>query len=82
LNRDRRGAFTWWYRAIIEGENLGARPQLARTYAEIGKRIGPIRNVRTGCDTDNPLDSLELAKMMFQELGLHHDLEELNSLTG
>ncbi len=82
LNRDRRGAFTWWYRAIIEGENLGARPQLARTYAEIGKRIGPIRNVHTECDTDNPLDSLKLAKMMFEELGLHHDLEELNSLTG
>jgi hypothetical protein len=25
---------------------------------------------------------LKLAKMMFEELGLHHDLEELNSLTG
>ena len=32
-------AVTWWERAIEAGERLRARPDLARTYMEIGRRF-------------------------------------------
>jgi len=32
-------AIKWWRKSIIAGEKLGALPELARTYLEIGKRL-------------------------------------------
>ena len=32
-------ALKWWDRTIKEGERLGARPDLSRTYFEVGKRL-------------------------------------------
>jgi tetratricopeptide (TPR) repeat protein len=39
LGKEER-ALQWWTRAIAVGEQLGARPELARTCAEIGRRLG------------------------------------------
>jgi hypothetical protein len=36
----RRRALGYWRRAIAEGERLGARPELARTWMELGHRLG------------------------------------------
>ena len=33
-------AFTAWDRSRTEGERIGARPELARTYAEVARRLG------------------------------------------
>lgn len=33
-------AFAWWKKSIDMGTRLGAKPELARTYAEIGMRLG------------------------------------------
>jgi hypothetical protein len=32
-------ALKWWEKSIKEGERLGARPDLSRTYMEVGKRL-------------------------------------------
>jgi class 3 adenylate cyclase/tetratricopeptide (TPR) repeat protein len=80
LTHDQKGAFNWWHKAISEGESLGARPQLARTYAEMGMRVGLIRSEFSRSDVNSAEESLQKAKTMFSDLGLHHDLEELNSL--
>ena len=36
INKQKK-ALRWWHKAVQEGERLGARPQLARLYFEIGK---------------------------------------------
>ena len=33
-------ALTWWTRSRREGERLGATPEIARTYAEVARRLG------------------------------------------
>jgi len=79
LVQDRKGAFKLWQEAIREGERLGARPQLARTYAEIAVRTWSVKG-----ELSEPLLSaaeayFEKAKAMFSEMGLHCDLEDLDS---
>jgi hypothetical protein len=32
-------AIQWWQRGILEGERMRARPELARTYLELGQRL-------------------------------------------
>ena len=80
LIRDRKGAFRWWHKAISEGERLGARPQLARTYAEMGMRLCAVKGESSGSDVSRAKELLQKAKTMFRDLGLHHDLEDLNSV--
>ena len=33
-------ALAWWTKSLRTGESLGAAPELARTYAEVGERLG------------------------------------------
>jgi tetratricopeptide (TPR) repeat protein len=80
LIRDQKGAFNWWRKAISEGESLGARPQIARTYAEMGMRFCLINGGSSKPDASRVRESLQKAKTMFSDLGLHHDLEDLNSV--
>jgi tetratricopeptide (TPR) repeat protein len=82
LLNDEKRAVKWWHKAIKEGERLGARPQLARTYAEISKRFFDVE-IETG--RPPPIRSgecLEKARGMFGILGLQQDLQELDSWTG
>jgi class 3 adenylate cyclase/tetratricopeptide (TPR) repeat protein len=82
LLNDEKRAVKWWHKAIKEGERLGARPQLARTYAEISKRFFDVE-IETG--RPPPIRSgecLEKARGMFGILGLQKDLQELDSWTG
>ena len=79
LIHDQKSAFKWWHKAISEGERLGARPELARTYAEIGIRSCGINGVSSEPDVTNVKETVQKAKKMFRDLGLNHDLEELNS---
>jgi hypothetical protein len=69
----------WWHKAISEGESLGARPQLARIYAEMGMRLYETKNTSAGADEIRVKELLKKAKMMFSDLGLHHDLDDLNA---
>jgi class 3 adenylate cyclase/tetratricopeptide (TPR) repeat protein/ribosomal protein L40E len=79
LNRDQKSAFDWWRKAISEGERLGARPQIARTYAEMGKRL-TAAGIESEPDGRRSQEFLLKARTMFQELRLSHDLEDLNSV--
>lgn len=80
LNRDQKGAFKWWHKTIREGESLGARPQLARTYAEMGMRLFEVRNESAEPDMIRAKEILQKAKTMFSDLKLHNDLNDLNSV--
>ncbi|MEW6110542.1 MAG: hypothetical protein AB1664_00300, partial [Thermodesulfobacteriota bacterium] len=76
---DRKSALEWWHKAIKEGESLGARPELARTYAEVGMRLHPTDGVSSGLDAKRAEDLLRKAETMFRDMSLHHDLEALRS---
>jgi predicted ATPase/class 3 adenylate cyclase len=79
LTQDRKSAFKWWQKAIREGERLGARPQLARTYAEMAVRSREIKGESLKPFVSEAEGYLQKARTMFSDLGLHHDLEDLNS---
>ena len=80
LIRDPKGAFQCWHRAIREGESLGARPQLSRTYAEMARRTWPGRGEASEGEESRAEEFFREAKTMFCDLGLHEDLEDLNSV--
>jgi hypothetical protein len=80
LTNDRKNALTWWHKAVSEGESLGARPQLSRTYAEMGLRFCVINGGSSEPGASRAKEPLQKAKAMFSDLGLHHDLEDLNSV--
>jgi tetratricopeptide (TPR) repeat protein len=79
LIHDQKRAFKWWHKAMSEGESLGARPQLARTCAEMGMRLCTVKGESPGFDVSRAKESIEKAKTMFYDLGLNCDLEDLNS---
>ena len=78
LTRDQKGASKWWQKAIGEGERLGALPQLSRTYAEMGMRYSGIEGELSSPDVNTSKELLQIAKTMFLDLRLRHDLEDLN----
>jgi hypothetical protein len=73
-------ALKWWEESIMKGEKLGARLDLSRTYFEIGKHLlGPESRYRelNGIDAKGYLDN---AAVLFEEMELTHDLEDLATL--
>jgi hypothetical protein len=73
-------AVKWWKRAIEEGERLGARPDLARTYMEIGKRFLEEKSKYKELNGISAKEYLEKAREMFQEMDLQWDLDELDKI--
>ncbi|MHB8203509.1 MAG: ATP-binding protein, partial [Desulfomonilaceae bacterium] len=72
-----RKALKWWDRAIKEGERLGARPDLSRTYFEVGKRLLEPQSKYRELNGITATDYLEKAETMFRDMGLEWDLQEL-----
>ena len=82
LTDNHKTALKYWRMAIDEGERLGARPQLSRTYAEIARRFFELK-AQTGRPSPTQIgESLDKARAMFSGLGLHQDLAELESGIG
>jgi len=80
INKQKK-AMKWWNESIKEGERLGARLELSRTYFEIGKRL------RTASETSlsrphglSAEEYLEKARVMFEEMDLQWDLEQLEKI--
>lgn len=73
-------ALKWWDRAIKEGERLGAKPDLSRTYFEVGKRLLEPRSKHKELNGMPPKAYLEKAGILFEEMGLERDLEDLDRL--
>ncbi|MBI4966363.1 MAG: AAA family ATPase [Desulfomonile tiedjei] len=72
-----RKALKWWDRSIKEGERLGARPDLSRTYFEVGKSLLEPQSKYKQLNGIDANGYLEKAETLFKEMGLERDLEEL-----
>jgi len=68
---DQNKALKWWHKAIREGESLGARPELARTYAEMGMRARLVKGELSEPVASEAERYLQKAETMFRDLGLH-----------
>jgi class 3 adenylate cyclase/tetratricopeptide (TPR) repeat protein len=75
-----RKAFTWWEKSINTGEQLGARPELARTYMEVGKRLPEEKSKLRELNGINGQEYLEKARVLFKEMELEWDLDELDKI--
>ena len=73
-------ALKWWRRTIEEGERLGARPDLSRTYFEVGKRLLEPQSKYKELNGIEAKGYLEKAGILFEEMGLERDLDDLERL--
>jgi hypothetical protein len=71
-----------WRRSIRCAEDLGARPELARTYAEVGGRLGARRSTIRQLDNVLAGEYVEKARVLLEELGLDRDLASLEAMAG
>ena len=81
LINKQKNALKWWQRAIQEGEHLGARIELSRSYLEIGKRLlepGSKYKQLSGIKAE---EYLEKARALFEEMDLQRDLDELDRVS-
>jgi len=75
-----RKAIKWWRKAIAEGQRLNARLELSRTYYEVGKRLLEPKSKYKELDGIKAEEYLEKARVMFEEMDLQWDLDELEKL--
>jgi tetratricopeptide (TPR) repeat protein len=73
-------ALKWWDRTIQEGERLGARPDLSRTYMEVGKRLLEPQSRYKELNGISPQEYLNKAEILFREMDLKWDLEQLDRI--
>jgi class 3 adenylate cyclase/tetratricopeptide (TPR) repeat protein len=71
---DARRTQTWWRKAISEGEQLGARPELARTYLDVGTRMA--QHKLTQFEGATAEEYVERARALFDTLGLVWEMAE------
>jgi tetratricopeptide (TPR) repeat protein len=74
---EHKQALKWWSESIEAGERLKFRPDLSRTYFEIGKRLSEPNSPYRELNGISSSDYLNKAKTMFEEMGLQWDLEQL-----
>jgi hypothetical protein len=79
INKQRK-AFKWWRKAIHEGTRLNERLELSRTYFEVGKRLLEPKSKNKELDGIKAEEYLEKARVMFEEMDLQWDLDELEKL--
>ena len=75
-----RKAIQWWRKAISEGQRLNDRLELSRTYFEVDKRLLEPKSNRKELDGIKAEEYLEKARVMFEEMDLQWDLDELEKL--
>jgi len=81
LGKNRR-ARRWWGRSIRSGKELGALPELARTYAEIGKLCAREKGRKSRVHGLTPDQCREKARVIFTDLHLDWDLAQLGQVPG
>ncbi len=75
-----RKAIKWWRKAIAEGKRLNDRLELSRTYFEVGKRLLEPMSKYKELDGIKAEEYLEKARVMFEEMDLQWDLDELEKV--
>jgi hypothetical protein len=73
-----RKALKWWKKSIEEGKRLIAKPELSRTYFEVGKRLSENRSEYKNLNGVKAIKYLEMSGTLFNDLNLRWDLEELD----
>ena len=73
-------AVKYWQQAISAGERVGARPDLARTYAEIGKRLLEKKSNYKTLNRIRAEEYLARARAIFQAMDLQWDLDALEKI--
>jgi tetratricopeptide (TPR) repeat protein len=76
----KKTAIGFWSRGIKEAQRLGARVELARIYMEIGRRFREIKNGDFKLNGIKEDEYLEKARILFDEMNLLQDLEELSKI--
>jgi hypothetical protein len=77
LCRKHGAALKWFAKSIETGAYAGARPELARTYAEVGKRLAEKNSGFPELNGMKAGEYLDRAEILFTEMGLAWDLKEL-----
>lgn len=80
LTGNQKKALSWWDKSIKTGERLNARPDLARTYVEIGKRLSEEKSKETDLNGIGPQEYFKKARAIFEEMKLESDLHELDKI--
>jgi len=75
-----RKAIKWFDKSIKEGERLGARPDLSRTYMEVGKRLQEPQSKFKELNGISAPEYLNKAETLFLEMDLQWDLEQLEGV--
>ncbi len=78
----RARAMKCWKRSLQEGERLGARLDLSRTYFEVGRRLLEDRDRKKTLNGIEAEAYLEKARALFVEMGLQKDLDEWSCVRG
>ncbi|MFC1581042.1 adenylate/guanylate cyclase domain-containing protein [Thermodesulfobacteriota bacterium] len=73
-------ALKWWQKAITEGEHLGARLELSRTYFEVGKHLLENTSKYKSLNGITAQEYIEKARILFHEMKLEWDLDEIEKL--
>ena len=69
-----------WHTTMKEGEKLGARLELSRAYLEIGKCLQEPQSKFRMIERMSAEELIRKAHVMFREVGLQPDLEEMGSI--
>jgi hypothetical protein len=73
----RDAALKWWRLSVETGEAFNMKPELSRTYFEIGKRLSEPNSPYQELYGVSAAEYLNKAKIMFEEMDLQWDLEQL-----
>jgi class 3 adenylate cyclase/tetratricopeptide (TPR) repeat protein len=76
LRGDRRRALVYWNKSVEEGARLRARPELARTYAEAGRRLVELAAARETVGGLDAAGCMAKARELFVEIGLERESEQ------
>ena len=77
ITNKQRKALRYWSKSITEGERMDVRPELARTYFEVGIRLLDQTSEQTELNGIEAEEYLNKARNIFEDLGLQWDLEQL-----
>ena len=80
LRRRRSKAFGWWQRSVEVGTRFGARPELARTFMEIGLRLSRYHGSVPNLNGVAPEGYLDRARALFEEIPLEWDAGQLSHI--
>lgn len=78
LTGKQKKALKWWNSSIKEGERLGTKADLARTYMEVGRRLLEEKSKFNDLNGIAAEIYLEKARKLFEEMDLQWDLDELD----